>query len=207
MWGSLTERAAAVEKITTETGLLARLRAGEDAAFGELVRAHSGRMLAVAKRILGSEADAEDVVQEAFVSAFRHLAAFDGRSALGTWLHRIAVNAALMKRRRGRSRPETSIQAWLPEFSDGFHKDAPRPFEHVTQVPGGGIVDSGAILAALDELPDEFRDVVVLRDIEGLDSKAAGASLGISDSLVRQRLHRGRQALMKLLEERMKGTE
>ncbi|MFA6046144.1 MAG: sigma-70 family RNA polymerase sigma factor [Phycisphaerales bacterium] len=203
----MTDGTTSAERIAAEAGLLARLRAGEDAAFAELVRTHSGRMLVVARRIVGSETDAEDVVQEAFVSAFKNMAKFDGRSTLGTWLHRIAVNAALMKRRRARSRPETSIDAMLPQFDNGFHKERPEPFESVTNTPGGGILDRETILAALDELPDEFREVVVLRDIEGLDSKAAGESLGIRDSLVRQRLHRARQALMKLLEQRMKGSQ
>lgn len=204
--GTLTEGTTLAERIAAEAGLLARLRAGEDAAFGELVRDHAGRMLVVARRIVGSEADAEDVVQEAFISAFKNLGKFDARSTLGTWLHRIAVNAALMKRRRAKSRPETSIDALLPQFDSGYHKERPQPLESVTDTPGGRILTRESILAALDELPDEFRDVVVLRDIEGLESKAAGEALGISDGLVRQRLHRARQALMKLLEQRMKGA-
>jgi len=79
--------------------LLARLRAGEEAAFEQLVRAQSGRMLAVARRLLGNEEDARDAVQEAFAAAFRSVAGFSGSSRLSTWLHRIVVNAALMKLR------------------------------------------------------------------------------------------------------------
>lgn len=202
-----TQTSSSTERIAAEAPLIERLRAGDDGAFAELVSTHTGRMLVVARRVTGSEADAEDAVQEAFISAFKNIEQFDGRSTLGTWLHRIVVNAALMKRRRKRSRPETSIEQLLPQFDDGFHREKPQSLEVVTNGGGGSIVEREAVMAALDELPDEFREVIVLRDVEGLDGKSAAESLGISDSLVRQRLYRGRQALMKLLERRMKGIE
>lgn len=199
--------ATSAERIASEAGLVERLRAGEDAAYAELVRANTGRMLVVAQRVVGSQTEAEDVVQEAFLAAFKNIGRFDGRSTLSTWLHRITVNAALMRRRRARSRPETSIESLLPQFDNGYFKELPKALDPVTREGSDSILSREAVLSALDELPEDFRAVVILRDIQGLDSKAAAESLGIGDSLVRQRLHRAHQALMKLLESRMKGAQ
>lgn len=183
----------------TERALLVRLQAGEEAAFAELVAAHSGRLLAVARRITRSEADAEDVVQEAFLSAFRALPRFDGRSSLSTWLHRITVNAALMRQRRKGARPETPIEALQPEFEGGRHRQRPAAWDAVTSGEEQRIEQQEAFWQAMAQLPEDFRTVVQMRDLEGQDSKTVARTLGISDALVRQRLHRGRLALMTLL--------
>ncbi len=182
-----------------ESALVRRLQAGEDAAYEELVRTLTGRLLAVARRIARSEADAEDAVQEGFLSAFKSIHAFDGRSTLSTWFHRIVVNAALMKARKASSRRESSIEGLLPQFESGRHKVRPVPWRDVTTDAPSRIEQREALWKAVDELPPEFRAVIVLKDIEGLQSSEIAASLGISDALVRQRLHRGRQALMRLL--------
>lgn len=181
-----------------EMSLLLRLKAGDEDAFAELIAATGARLLAVARRLCRSEADAEDAVQEAFLAAFRSLDGFDGRSSLATWLHRIVVNAALMKHRRDQARPEVAIEDLLPAFTEsGRHRDRPLPLEPVTS---GSAHDRLALQQALSLLPEDFRHVLVLRDIEGYESKEIAATLGISDALVRQRLHRGRLALMRLLE-------
>jgi RNA polymerase sigma-70 factor, ECF subfamily len=187
-----------------EVELVARLKAGDDAAYEHLVRTLTGRMLAVARRLTRSEADAEDVVQEAFLSAFKAMQSFDGRASLSTWLHRIVVNAALMRARKHKSRKESSIDELLPQFEDGLHKSQPTKWRKgVTSSPIESIEQRKALFEALDKLPDEFRSVIILKDIEGLESKAIAASLGITDALARQRLHRARLALMKLLEPAM----
>src|SRR6185436_15339591 len=92
-----------------EADLLIALRAGRADAFEHLVRAHSGRMLSVCRRILRNDEEAKDAVQEAFLSAFRSIQSFEGTCRLGTWLHRIAVNASLMRLRSKKRRPEESI--------------------------------------------------------------------------------------------------
>src|SRR5688572_25308024 len=97
-----------------EEALLARLRTGDDQAYEQMVHAFGGRMLAVALRILRNEEDARDAVQTAYLSAFRSLKGFEGGCRLSTWLHRIVVNAALMKLRSRRRRPEESIEPLLP---------------------------------------------------------------------------------------------
>ena len=99
-----------------DKALLERLRAGEDAAFRELVEANTGPMLAVARRFMRNEDDARDAVQDAFLSGFRALERFAGDSLLSTWLHRITINACLMKLRTRRRRPEGSIDDLLPGF-------------------------------------------------------------------------------------------
>lgn len=105
---------------------VARLRSGDEAAFEQLVRQHTGPMLAVARRLLRNEDAARDAVQEAFISAFRGLKTFREDSTLSTWLHRIVVNAALMRLRREKRRPETRIEDLLPRFTEtGEHASAP----------------------------------------------------------------------------------
>lgn len=182
-----------------DADLLARLRAGDDPAFEELVRTLSPQLLAVARTVTRSEADAEDVVQDAFISAFKAVHAFDGRSTLRTWLHRIVVNAALSRNRKSSSRRESSINALLPTFQSGRHAESPSPWRAVTPGRALGVEQARAVHAALDSLPEEFRAVLVLKDVVGMQSSTIAEALGISDALVRQRVHRGRQALMKLL--------
>jgi RNA polymerase sigma-70 factor (ECF subfamily) len=110
-----------------ERGLLVALRSGDDRAFERLVIEQGGRLLAVARRLLRNDDDARDCVQEAFLQAFRALPRFEGHSRLSTWLHRIVVNAALMKMRSRRARPEEPIEPLLPGFhEDGHSRDSYR---------------------------------------------------------------------------------
>ena len=105
-----------------ETALVAALKAGEEWAFELMVRTFGGRLLAVARRFMRNEEDARDVVQSAYLSAFRALDQFEGSSQLSTWLHRIVVNTALMRLRSQRRKPEESIEDLLPSFvEDGHH--------------------------------------------------------------------------------------
>src|SRR5260370_8779985 len=105
--------------------LLAGLRAGDAASSEEVVRRYSPRLLATIRRILRNEEDARDALQDAFLSAFRSLDTFEGQAQLGTWLHRIAVNAALMKLRSQRRRPEVPINTLLPRFHGDAHPAEP----------------------------------------------------------------------------------
>lgn len=185
---------------TDEAALVSALRAGDAEAYERLVRTHAPRMLAVARRLLRSPEEAEDAVQEAFLSAFRALDRFQGGSRLGTWLHRITVNAALMRLRSRRRRPETSLETLRPGFlEDGHH-----------QVPPQRWMDADRVLArrelrervreAIDRLPESHRNVLLLRDIEELDTAETAAVLGISENAVKTRLHRARVALRELLD-------
>jgi RNA polymerase sigma-70 factor, ECF subfamily len=184
-----------------ELDLLSRLCAGEESAFDELVRLAGGRMLAVARRMLSNEDDAGDAVQDAFLSAFKSLDRFDGRSQLTTWLHRITVNACLMKIRSQRRRPEKPLDDLLPQFeADGHQKNPSRPWKPPSE---GGIQTRDTctlVRAKIDELPTQYREILLLRDIEELDTEETAGLLGMTEAAVKTRLHRARQALRTLLD-------
>ncbi len=181
--------------------LITRLRAGEDRAFDELVESAGGRMLAVARRMMGREEDAHDAVQDAFLSAFKALDKFDGRSQLTTWLHRITVNACLMKLRSQRRRPEKSMDELLPQFlEDGHQKTDSRPWKPVDESGIEELEMRELVRAKIAELPEPYRVVLMLRDIEELDTEATAQLLGMSTAAVKTRLHRARQALRTLLD-------
>jgi len=194
----------------TESRLLGRLRAGEDAAYDELVRCCGSRMLAVARRMLPREADAEDAVQEAFLSAFKSLDRFDGRSQLNTWLHRITVNACLMKLRSQRRRggPERQIEDFLPKFVADGHQA--RESAAWNPDAAGGIERGevrNLVRAKINELPEQYRVVLMLRDIEELSTEKTAEALGMTVNAVKTRLHRARQALRTLLDPHFSSSE
>jgi RNA polymerase sigma-70 factor (ECF subfamily) len=180
-----------------DADLLRRLKAGDDAAYAEVVRTLGGRMLAVARRFLRDEEAARDAVQDAFLSAFRGIQAFDGESQLATWLHRIVVNASLMKLRTRRRKPEESIEPLLPAFAeDGHH--ASRPVSAWTPSAEQALLRREArasVRAAIGELPERYRAVLLLRDIEERSTREAADLLGITENALKLRLHRARQAL------------
>jgi len=186
-----------------EAALVAALQRGEDGAFSTLVETHIGRMLAVARRMLGNEEDANDAVQDAFLSAFKAIDRFEGNAQLGTWLHRIAVNASLMKlRSRKRRNNEISVEALLPAFkSDGHPTRMPTAWTFTSDELAERDETKHRIRELIESLPADYRDVVLLRDIEELDTRQTSQILEISESAVKTRLHRARQALKALLEQ------
>ena len=186
--------------VDDETPLIAQLRAGDEAAFEQVVRQYGGRLLAVARRIVGTEEDARDVVQDAFLNAFRSLDRFEGNAKLSTWLHRIAVNAALMKLRTRKRKPEQPIDALLPGFLDDGHFEErfqswEEPIDHAMEREE----NRELVRQKIDELPESYRTVLVLRDIEGLDTEETANMLGLSVNATKIRLHRARQALRTML--------
>jgi RNA polymerase sigma-70 factor (ECF subfamily) len=186
-----------------DAALLAQLRAGDERAFAALVRRESGKLLAVARRILRSEEEAQDAVQEALLSAFQNLDRFEGNARLSTWLHRITVNAALMRLRSKKRRREDAIDELLPGFAEDGHHLAPvQDFRGVDDELASAQL-AAIVRAAIDELPESYRVVLVLRDIEGMDTSEAAAALGIGPDAAKMRLHRARQALRTLLAQRL----
>lgn len=183
-----------------EQELVAALQRGDEHAFGLLVRDHGSALLATARRMLGCEDDARDALQDAFLCAFRAIGDFEGKSRLGTWLHRILVNAVLMKLRHRRRRPECSVEDLLPRFTDdGHHVEPPCPFSDEAAQKLQAAESREILWQAIDRLPPAYREVIVLRDIEALSTEAAGQHLGITANAVKIRLHRARQALRTLL--------
>jgi len=184
-----------------EREFLDRLRAGDEQAFAELVREHGGRMLAVARRFLRSSEDIADAVQEAFLAVFRSLGSFQGSSALSTWLHRILVNACLMKLRTRSRRRECSVEDLLPRFDEaGRHAGPVRRWMEDPHELLAADEARQVVRRAIGRLPDPLRVVLLLRDIEELDTAETARLLGITQSNVKTRLHRARQALRALLE-------
>jgi RNA polymerase sigma-70 factor (ECF subfamily) len=181
--------------------LLARLRANEPAAFELLVQAHTPRMLAVARRFLGNESDAQDAVQDAFISAFKAIAGFAGTSSLGTWLHSIVVRASLMKLRTRRRHPETAIEDLLPCYHNDGHRVQPGPAWGESMDAVAQRQESREVVRrCIDQLPDAYRTVLLLRDIEEYDTEETAKLLGTNANVIKTRLHRARQALRTLLD-------
>ncbi|HTU27493.1 MAG TPA: sigma-70 family RNA polymerase sigma factor [Pirellulales bacterium] len=183
-----------------EAKLLAALRRGEQAAAETLVREHGPYLLVIARRYLKCELDSADAVQEAFASAFQAMPRFSGESSLRTWLHRIVVNACLMKIRTSARRPTVSIDALCPQF-DGQGQRIESAALWVDP-PADALVSAelrAQVRGCIDQLPDDFRTVLLLRDIDELDTRETAALLGVSAAVVKTRLHRARQALRSLL--------
>ena len=173
-----------------------------------LVRDNIGWMLGLAGRLMRDESLAEDIVQEAFLKAFKGLADFEGRSSLQSWLHRVTVNVALSKMRQLKRLAEQPIDEHLPEF-DQYDCRIELPWSRLASVDE--IVESRDTLSrindAIDKLPDAYRVVLQLRDIEEYATSEVAALLDISESNVKVRLHRARAALKKLLEPILRGEE
>ncbi len=187
-----------------ESALIARLRAGEAAAYEALVRDYGGRMLAVARRILIDEDHARDAVQEAFLSAFKAIDKFEGGSRLGTWLHRIVTNAALMKLRARGRKPEMQFDDLLPTFhEDGRRQNAVSAWDGPADVLAQRAETREIVRRSIDRLPDDYRTVLMLRVMDQLDTEETAELLGVNQGVVKTRLHRARQALRTLLEKEL----
>ncbi len=184
-----------------ERQLVADLQRGEERAFEELIRIYGRRLLMVARRFLPDESDANDAFQDALLSAVRSIGTYSGEARLGTWLHRIVVNAALMKLRTRRRHPEQSIETLLPRWQDDGHP-AEWPAEwRTTSADEAAATETRALIRKkIMELPEAFRTVLLLRDIEELDTAETARLLEISENAVKTRLHRARLALRTLVD-------
>ena len=185
----------------TEALLVERLRSGEEAAFEELVRSYGGQLLRVARRFFRSEEDALDALQDAFLSIFKSIGRFEANSRLSTWLHRIVVNASLMKLRRQKSLRETDIDALLPQFQEDGHQVRDSvPWSEDAEALSAKTEVREVVREAIHQLPESARAVLLLRDIEELSTEETAEILGITANAVKIRLHRARQALRALLD-------
>jgi len=181
-----------------DEALAARAAAGEEAAFEALVYRYQARVYRLACRLTGSETDAKDALQEAFLAAYRGLPGFRSESRFSTWLYRIATNAALMRRRARERRPAESLEAFLPRFDeDGLHAAEPSDLQAASRADE--LLDRKTLAAkaraGLERLPDIYRDAFVLRDLEEMSTAEVAELLGIDAATVRQRVHRARLML------------
>ena len=182
------------------------IRAGEAGAFETLVRSETPRLLSVARRILNNDDDAKDAVQQGFIAAYRGRQQFQGDSRVSTWLHRIIVNKALDALRARQRRPEESIDDLLPRFLPNGHHTQ----QFATWPELESMIDrermADLVRDAIASLPESFRLVLVLRDIEEMSTEETAQALGVSANAVKLRLHRARMALRTLLAERLQGA-
>jgi RNA polymerase sigma-70 factor (ECF subfamily) len=181
----------------SDEALAARAAAGDDSAFEIIVERYQLRVFRLACR-LTSDTDAPDVLQETFLQVYRHLSSFRGESQFGTWLYRIASNAALMHRRARARRPTSSLEGFLPRFdSHGIH--AVTPAELQVAARADELLDRQFLADKAREgiarLPDLYREAFVMRDLEEMPSADVARVLGVEPATVRQRVHRARLML------------
>lgn len=181
----------------TDADLVARARKGDDAAFQVLAERHAPALHRLACSLAGNVADAEDAVQETLLGAYRQIRVFEGRSSFKTWLSRILVNQTARQRRSKRVR-EAVKPVDFSDASKAVLKGLEKP---------DGARDSEIrmdVLAALNGMSSEFRDVIVLREMEGLSYLEIADVLGVPRGTVESRLHRARAELKELLKEYMR---
>lgn len=180
--------APAQDAALTDEAIVDRVRAGDTAAFALLMRRLNQRLYRAVRAILRDDAETEDVLQDTYMRAYRHLDQFRGQARFSTWLTRIAVHEALHRRRRGQRLTP------LDDVAEGLAAATPDPEAGAAQRELRRLLE-----ASIDHLPDDFRTVFVLRDVEGLSTAETAASLEIPEETVKTRLHRARRRLQQQL--------
>jgi len=187
--------------------LVRRAQQGDGSAFAELVGRHQRQLYRLALRMTGSEADAQEVLQEAFLNAYQKLPNFRGEAQFSSWLYRIAANSALMRLRRKRRAPDALTDQPLelqgPRFSAEGYLDPP-PRSDWSQRADEKMMDrelGTAIDQAVNGLPDDYRTVFLLKDVDGLSNEEIADALELTVPAVKSRLHRARLALREKLGE------
>jgi len=183
----------------TDEEIVQRVRAGDASLYEVLVRRHNQRLYRVARAIVRNDAEAEDVMQDAYVRAFAHLDQFEGRARFGAWLTRIAVNEALARvRMQQRMQPLPDDEG---EYSMRANYHCMSPEEHRSNAELGHILEE-----TLLSLPDQYRAVVMLRDVEEMSTTETAEALGLTEENVKVRLHRGRAILRETISDRVGST-
>jgi RNA polymerase sigma-70 factor, ECF subfamily len=184
---------------TNEAELISRILAGEKELFHELIRPYERMVYLTMFSILKNETDAEDGAQEAIISSFRHLASFRGDAKFSTWLTTIAINEGRKRLRKAKGAAEDSIEEQVEAHDGDF---TPAPLTDWREIPLEALERKElreALRAAVAELPDIYRQVFTLRDIEELNIEETSQALGINTGVVKVRLHRARLMLQKRL--------
>ncbi len=193
--------------------LVERAQQGDGAAFAMLVERHQRQLYRLALRMTGSEADAQEVLQEAFLNAYQKLPLFRGEAQFSSWLYRIAANSALMRLRRKRRAPDTLAEQPLelagPRFSaEGYLEPASSSdwSQRADEKMMSGELGA-AINKAVADLPDDYRTVFLLKDVDGLSNEEIANALDLTVPAVKSRLHRARLALREKLGEFFDGAK
>lgn len=205
----------------SEAAALSRLRGGEEAAFAELIALHHAALLRMARTYTTDAALAEELAQDAWIAFLESLGRFEGRSSIKTWLFRILMNIARARlRKESRTVPLSAVTGldepaveprrfharWLPGIG-GHWSEPPAPWADLPEEQALAGETRAAIQAAIGDLPEQQRQVIVLRDIEGFPADEVCNLLGLSDTNQRVLLHRARSKVRRALEPRMGGGE
>ncbi len=189
-----------------DSELVERIKNGDEAAFTLLVHRYSGKVYGIGLSMLRNEQDARDVVQETFLNVHRRIDSFRGEAPFKSWLGRIATNNALMKLRRRRRKPEVSLQIKSPRFKDdGEHEREIVDFSPLADKHTEDKELGAQIRAAVDQLPEKYRTVLVLADYQQLSMKQIADLLDLTVPNVKTRLHRARLAVRESLQEYLAG--
>ena len=188
---------AAANEAAGDEALVERVIAGERECFGTLVRRYNQRLFRVVRSIVTSDAEAEDVVQQAYVAAYANLSQFEGAAKFSTWLTRIAINEGLQRIRARKRALELLAGDPFLDWRSGT-ASAHTPEENVSTRQLGRLLE-----AAIDALPEACRVAVMLREIEGLSTAETATCLGLSEEAVRVRIHRARELLRDALYEKV----
>jgi len=201
MLGQPRGSAAAAPKADRDAGLVERLRRQESGAAEALVAAYGDRAYRLAIRITGNEQDAEEVVQDALWTAARKIDTFKGESAFGSWLYRIAANAAYQKlRARQSKRHEVPWADLSPSFDEqGHHAEPVGDWSARVEEPALQTELRTVLTTAINDLPGDYRTAFVLHDVEGLSNPEIAETLNISLAAVKSRVHRSRLFLRQRL--------
>jgi len=194
----------AIDSTAADFDLLASLRRGEVGALEALAERYGSKIYRLAFGVTRNQADAEEVLQDVLLTLARKGGSFEKRSALGSWIYRITTNAALNKRRGKRLVVETPLEELLPAFKPDGHRDGDRAFilADWSQNPEEEFLSGErrrVLERAIDGLPEHYRAVLVLRDVEGLSNENVAELLGESVPSVKSRLHRARMVLREQL--------
>jgi RNA polymerase sigma-70 factor, ECF subfamily len=201
-----TPAIAEVKKLPVpDSVLVKRAQEGHEPSFEELVRRYEHKVYSITYRMLGRDEDASEALQEAFLRAYRFLSKFEFKSSFYTWLYRIATNVSLTKLRQRKEPPTVSLDEPLNEDGSGEREIPDEKSNPEIDFRRKELRD--AIQQAVNNLPADYRPVIVLRDLEGLSNQEVGAALKLSVPAVKSRLHRGRMMLREKLSNYMEGDK
>src|ERR1041385_2529459 len=190
-----TAEVASTQELLTDEEVITRVLSGESAMFEIVIRRHNQRLYRVALAILRNDGEAEDVMQDAYVRAYEHLVQFAGRAKFSNWLTRIAVHEALARHRREERCQELEPMSEREgDPMDRFASLTPNPEQQASNSEIRRLLEE-----AVDNLPDSYRTVFMLRDIEEMSTTDAADVLEITEENVKVRLHRARALLRKSL--------
>ena len=198
-----------MSRAASDAELLERIRSDDRAAFDEFVRRYGDRIYGFGLRMCGEREDARDVVQETLIKAFESLKTLHEPRALRSWLYRVASNACLMKRRKGKFEPkrELSLEELMPAGPESAAFEVPDPSATAPDRAAEAEETRRAVREAIRTLAPEYRIVLLLRDIEQLSTQEVATALELPETTIKMRLHRARLAVRRHLEQGPVGRE